>query len=282
MDKIFALLGMLGNTGNDLLYKSSARHRGGRGIRLFYLLQAVFLIVFSLAGIVLFQLGALVHRTSILFALPIGVLTFAIYMLVLRSLVEGEVSTNITVFRLNFVVSSVVAVVLLGETLTLRKIIGLFLCAAAIAVLFLSAPPQQRSSQSGLRFSIPACLLAGGLNIFVKTALNSGALIVHLILYRYVVVAVIAALFQLLHHRQREGGERRICLLALLSAAAMMFALSFTFAALRIGDVALVIPIIQLAFVFASVGAVLLFKERLSALKILAIILAVGSIVVIA
>jgi drug/metabolite transporter (DMT)-like permease len=282
MDKIYALLGMLGNTGNDLLYKGSARHRGGRSITLFYLLQAVFIIVFALAGVLLFRPGPLVHMRSIQFALPIGVLTFVIYMLVLKSLVEGEVSTNITVFRLNFVVSSVLAVVLLGEILTVRKVIGLFLCAAAIVALFLSGPRQARRSPTGLRFSIPSCLLASGLNILVKTAFNNGALIVQLILYRYLVVAIIAALFQLPHHGQRERGTGRVYLLALLSAAAMMFALSFTFAALQIGDVALVIPIIQLAFVFSSAGAVLLFKERLSALKILAIALAVGSIIVIA
>ena len=45
---------------------------------------------------------------------------------------------------------------------------------------------------------------------------------------------------------------------------------------------ALVIPIIQLAFLFSSAGAVLIFKEQLSLLKILAIGLAIGSIVVIA
>ena len=81
---------------------------------------------------------------------------------------------------------------------------------------------------------------------------------------------------------QRERGDRRTYLFALLSAAAMMFALSFTFAALQIGDVALVIPIIQLAFVFSSAGAVLVFKERLSIPKVLAIALAVGSITIIA
>jgi uncharacterized membrane protein len=235
-----------------------------------------------MAAVLIFPLGSLVHRPSMLFALPVGLGTFVIYLLVLKSLVEGEVSTNITIFRLNFVVSSVLAVFLLGEILTVRKIIGLILCTAAIVTLFLSAPRQIRGSRSGLRFSIPACLLAGGLNILVKTAFNNGALVVQLILYRYLVVAVIAGLFNLLNPGQRERGDRRIYLFALLSAAAMMFALSFTFAALQIGDVALVIPIIQLAFVFSSAGAVLVFKERLSIPKVLAIALAVGSITIIA
>ena len=60
-----------------------------------------------------------------------------------------------------------------------------------------------------------------------------------------------------------------------------MFALYFTFAAYRIGDVALVTPINQLAFVFSAAGAVLLLKEKLTYIKVLAIILAVASIVTI-
>ena len=282
MDKIYALLGMMGNTANDLLYKGSAQHRGGSSITLFFLLQAGFMAILSLTAVPIFRLGPLLHMPSIRFGLPIGVVTFAIYMLVLKSLVSNEVSKNITVFRLNFVVSSVIAVVVLGEILTIRKIIGLFLCAAAIVILFLSTPRRKRISHSGLRFSIPACLLAGGLNILVKTAFNNGALVVQLILYRYVVVAIISGLILLSKQGRGIRGDRRTYFFAFLSGAAMMFALSFTFAALQIGDVALVIPVIQLAFVFSTAGAVLLFKERLSLLKILAIILAVASIVVIA
>jgi uncharacterized membrane protein len=61
-----------------------------------------------------------------------------------------------------------------------------------------------------------------------------------------------------------------------------MFAIFFTFAAFQIGDVALVTPINQLAFVFSSAGAMLIFKEPPSALKIVAITLAVASILTIA
>jgi len=115
---------MLGNTGNDLLFKVTAKQQEGRCISLFYLLQAFFIIICCLAAVWLLQLGSIVHTTSIQFGLPIGVGTYAIYMLVLKSLVNGEVSTNITIFRLNFVVSSVLAVVFLNEILTARKVIG--------------------------------------------------------------------------------------------------------------------------------------------------------------
>lgn len=282
MDKLYALLGMLGNTGNDLIFKVTAKQQEGRNIALFYLLQALFIIVCCLAAVWLLQLGSILHMTSLQFGLPIGVATYATYMLVLKSLVKGEVSTNITIFRLNFVVSSVLAVVFLGEILTVRKIIGLLLCCAAILVLFLSTPRSIRGSHSGLRFSIPACLLAGGLNILIKVAFNNGALIVQLILYRYLVVAVLAATPFLISHKQNGGGSGRIYLLALLSGMAMMFALFFTFAAFQIGDVALVTPINQLAFVFSTAGAVLILKEQMSTKKILAIVLAVSSILAIA
>jgi uncharacterized membrane protein len=62
----------------------------------------------------------------------------------------------------------------------------------------------------------------------------------------------------------------------------MMFSLFFTFAAYRIGDVVLVTPIKQLAFVFSTVGAVLILKEQITRMKILALLLAVASIITIA
>ena len=282
MDKLFALLGLIGNTGNDLVFKVTARKLAGRGISLFYLLQAVFILLCSLAAALVFEQGPVLHGPSIRFGLPIGIFTFVVYLLLLKSLERGEVSINVTVFRMNFVVSSVLAVVLLGEILTVRKIFGLLLCFAAIIMLLIAAPSRNRGKHSGLRYSIPACLLAGGLNILVKTALTAGALIVQLLLFRYCVVAVLAALLHLLSRGRNKPGSGRVYPLALLSAAAMMFGLYFTFAALRIGDVALVIPINQLAFVFSAAGAVLIFKEQMSVPKLLALILAVASIITIA
>jgi len=87
-----------------------------------------------------FQLGAIFHIPSIQFRLPIGIGTYAIYMLVLKSLVKGEVSTNITIFHLNFVVYDVLAIVFLEEVLTAHKIAGLIFCCSAIIVLLQSTP----------------------------------------------------------------------------------------------------------------------------------------------
>jgi len=282
MDKLFALLGMLGNTGHDLILKATAKHRGGGQLILFYLIQALLILLCTLAAIPVFDLGPLIHPASIRYGVPIGVGTFVLYMLVLLSLVNGEVSTNITVFRLNFVVSSVLAVLILGEILTVRKIIGLTFCCAAMLVLFLATPRQRRRTHSGLGYSVLACLVAGGLNVLIKTAFNNGVLLAQVILYRYLTVALLAGMLFLFKRRPNEPSGGGIHLLALFSGAAMMFALYFTFAAFRIGDVALVTPINQLAFVFSTTGAVLIFKEKLSALKIAAIVLAVASIITIA
>ncbi len=91
MDKIYALLGMLGNTGNDLIFKATAKHQEGRSIALFYLLQALFIMVCCLAAVWLLQLGSILHMTSLQFGLPIGVATYATYMLVPMNLVVSSV-----------------------------------------------------------------------------------------------------------------------------------------------------------------------------------------------
>jgi uncharacterized membrane protein len=273
---------MLGNTGNDLVFKVTTQRIEVRHYSLFYLLQALFIAICCMAAVGLFKLGPVVHVTSLVFGLPIGLGTWAIYMLVLHSLAEGEVSTNVTIFRLNFVVSSILAVLILGEVLSVRKVIGLALSSAAIVMLFFSTARPGRRFRSGIRFSVPACLLAGALNILIKTAFNNGALVVQLILYRYLLVFVLAAVLHLVGGGKLIERRRNLYSLSLLSGVAMMVALFFTFAAFRIGDVALVTPINQLAFVFSTAGAVLILKERLSIMKILALVLAVASIITIA
>jgi uncharacterized membrane protein len=275
-------MGMLGNTGNDLIFKVTAGKIEGRHYSLFYLLQAFIIVICSLSAVWILNLGPIIHASSLLFGLPIGVGTWAVYTLVLNSLAEGDVSTNVTIFRLNFVVSSALAAVILDEVLSVRKIIGLMLCCTAILILFFSTTQPGRRFQSGLRFSIPACLLAGGLNILIKAAFNNGALIVHLILYRYLMVSVLTAVLHFVVGGNSGQWNRQIYLLAFFSGAAMMFSLFFTFAAFRIGDVALVTPINQLAFVFSTFGAVLILKEKITGMKILALLMAVASIVTIA
>ena len=64
-----------------------------------------------------------------------GFATFAGLYYFSRSLTAGAVSTNASIFRMNFIVTAFLAIVVLGEPFTLRKTAGLALALAATRLL---------------------------------------------------------------------------------------------------------------------------------------------------
>jgi drug/metabolite transporter (DMT)-like permease len=280
MDKLLAVLGMLANAGNDLIFKKFADRDRGRNAHLFFTLQALFIIPLCVISILIYDRTALFHLVSILYAIPVGIFTYLLYFLALKSLVAGDISVNVTIYRLNFVISSVLAVVLLNEALTVRKIAGLALCLLTILLFFQANRRGPAVGGRGYRYSISACLIGGGLNILIKTALNDGVMILPFLLYRYITAACFGLIILLI----RRGSWRvdpALLRISLFSGIVILLGLFFIFAALQIGEVILVIPITQLGFVFAGAAAFLFFKEKLHVLKVVGILLAVASILVI-
>jgi transporter family protein len=66
-----------------------------------------------------------------------GILLFISQLLLLFSLQWGEASVNVPIVHLSFVVTSALAVLLLGERLTPRKMVGIALAALTVAVFSL-------------------------------------------------------------------------------------------------------------------------------------------------
>jgi drug/metabolite transporter (DMT)-like permease len=162
---------------------------------------------------------------SLWYSLPIGAFTYATYMLALKSLVTGYASVNVTTFRLNFVLSSMIAVVFLGEALTTRKLLCMLLCLAAIAVFFLGSRREEsaHARNTGLPFALLACACMAGLNTLNKLALNAGSSILQLVMYRYVIVCAIG-IASLVLRRQSAVPSRK-----LLASSAVCAVLSFLF-----------------------------------------------------
>jgi hypothetical protein len=64
-----------------------------------------------------------------------GVFIFIGFHYFIRSLITGSVSTNASIFRMNFIVTVILVVILLGEPLTASKIAGLTLSLLAAWLL---------------------------------------------------------------------------------------------------------------------------------------------------
>jgi uncharacterized membrane protein len=285
MEKLLAVLGMLANAGKDTVFKiaageEAARPGAGR-ITLFYALKGGMIAVMALA--VLLATGRpLLHLVSLWYAIPIGACTYVTYMLALRSLVQGDASVNVTTFRLNFVLSSVIAVLFLGESLSARKVLGMLLCAASIAVFFAGSrgAGAARGKNTGLPFALAALVLMAVLNTLNKVALNAGASVMHLVLYRYVLVCAIGGAALALR-RQSAVPSRKLLLSSAACALLMLAGITAVLTALSGGEVSLVVPISQLSFLFTAVLSFLFLKEGMNLVKGIGIAMAVVSIAVI-
>jgi bacterial/archaeal transporter family protein len=288
VDKLFAVFGMLSNAGKDTIFKIAASDDGGSQTTLFYGLKAAIIALLGI-GILLVQGQPLLHMPTLPWALPVGVLTMATYTFALRSMVEGDASTSVTVFRLNFVLSSVLAAIFLGEVFTARKLGGLGLSLGAILVFFSGSRLERRGAAGrdavaphgkSILLAVMACICSSVLNIVNKCALNAGVSILHLITYRYVVVCVMCTAW-LAVARKSFVPSRKLALVSGSCAVLMLFSLFCTYTALSGSEVSVVMPITSVSFLFTALLSFIFLRERLSALKIVGIVLAVAGIVII-
>src|SRR3954464_9071172 len=161
----------------DFIYKQAAT----AGIRAdhFLMVQAWFfcslVILYALAS------GTMVLDPAVLWGMLAGVLAFVGLYYFIRSLAAGSVSTNASIFRLNFIVTVLLVVVLLGEPLTLRKVLGLaFALVATWLLLGNGSPSADPTSGDARRRSLlqvaGATLAFGAANFFHTVGLRHGAL----------------------------------------------------------------------------------------------------------
>jgi len=279
MEKLLAVLGMSANAVKDTLYKTAARQDGGSRILLFYGLEAGFITVFSLAVILLVRREPLVHPASLVFALPLAALAGLGYLSSLSSLVDGDASTNVTIIRMNFVLTSVFAVLFRGEQLTARKVIGTALCLLALLLFWLGG--RSRGAQHrGIGLSVLASVTMAALNTVNKIALEHGSSVAHLVCYRYALIAVACALV-LAVRRRSFVPEPRLALVSACCAVLMMVSTFSVLTALQTGDLTLVIPITQSSFLFTALLSFLFLKERFDWGKAAGLAAAVAGLIVI-
>jgi len=184
-----------------------------------------------------------------------------------RSLQGGAVSTNAPIFRLNFTITAALAIVLLGETLTVAKAAAL--CCALIAVwLLLAAPGATRAPlpAGSLTRVLIATVAMALTNLFYKIGLQHGALPETMVAAQAWAFSSIATLSHLLHERRfalTPGAWRYSTAAALTLGAAIVLLLH----GLVTGPASVLVPVAQLSFVITALAGIALFGERLDGRK---------------
>jgi drug/metabolite transporter (DMT)-like permease len=230
----------------DLIYKRGGA-AGAPPHQLLMVQSWVFLPSVTLYGLLTGSLrfvpGTLWGALAGLFMM-IGFYNFA------HSLKSGSISINAPIFRLSFVLSAALAIAVLGEPLTARKIVGIALALAA-AWLLLGAPAAAGADHPESRSSLARVLVAtaavGIGNVIYKFGLRAGATPASLIVAQAAVVVPLSTAFAAVVDRGiRPSGA----VLPYAPAAAVVLAVAFALMveSLARGEASVMVPIAQMGF----------------------------------
>ena len=280
---------------SDLLNKRAMR--AGVKRTQFLVVQSIF---FTLTTLVLLPLvGGVEFTRELLYAVACGGITFVSYVFVLKALETGEATVAVPIYRMSFGVTVVLAILVLGEDLSARKVMGFAFIVVALVSLTAMSDRVRRGeafhSHEGLPvgdrpaprpsvllaglFAAVAMLTIGTKGFLYKVGVSEGASPTTFALVQSLTFLPVAMLYA----RHGDGGLRVDRLTwshapynGILTALASVLLLM----ALIGGDASVAVPISQLCFVVTAVFAVAIFGERMTPLKVLGIVSAVIAVLV--
>jgi len=244
----------------DLVYKFAAG--AGAQPHHFMMVQTWFFTLIVLAyGLVT---SSLAFDAAALWGALAGLFAFTGYYNFAYSLKAGSVSAVAPVFRLSFAITAALAVLLLGEPLTARKLAGLALALAAVWLL-LGAPAARsaaarRQSRSLIVRVLVATVAVAMANFIYKLGLRAGASPATVLLAQACVASSLATAFS-----ARIDRGIRPSAVALRHAPAASVVLSFAFIlllkGLELGETSVLVPVAQMGFVVTALLGFLFLRE---------------------
>ncbi|MCC7105066.1 MAG: DMT family transporter [Chloroflexi bacterium] len=259
---------------SDTLYKRAQLH-GTRPASFFVMQAVVFLPACLLIALLT---GTLVLTPAALqLGVPAGLFLFGGQVLFLRSLQHGDATINVPIYKLSFVVTATVAVLLFGERLTVVRILAIGL--AVVGVLVLAGGESARShrlDRQGLGLLLLATVFFGLFQACYKGGMLAGA-------PPYTFLTVQAATFLVLaaaasYREDRLHPTWAAVLHAPICGALLTAGYGLLLLSLQQGDATISIPIAQLSFVVTSLLAVLVLGEQMTGRKVAGTLAAVLAI----
>jgi uncharacterized membrane protein len=222
--------------------------------------------------------GRLVLGLPALWGSLAGVFMLIGYTNFSRSLSSGAVSINAPIFRLNFIITAVLAIAFLGEALTLPKIAALILALAAAWLLLGggNGKPGAVNRRSLLQVIVATFALGIG-NIFLKVGLQHGALPETLVTAQAAVVVSFATLTSFTIDR-RIAPEAVVWRYSPLAALALVTAFVFLLRGLAQGEASVLVPIAQMGFIVTAGLGVVMLREPFTLRKMIGLAAAAGAL----
>ncbi len=265
VEVILALGAMLGFGLVDVVYKRAAR--AGVPAHHFLLAQAwCFTPAIAAYGL---GTGTLVLGLPVLWGAAAGLFVYLGLYNFSRSLRHGSVTINAPIFRLNFMLTAALAVLLLGEPLSGLMLLGLALALAAVWLL-LGAESVEASMRAVTRASLVQVLLAtvaaGVANFLYKVGMLAGATPASFLVGQASVFISIATAMALRKDRGFHPA-RAAWPHGAMSALVLLVTLVLLLEALARGEASVLVPIAQMGFVATALLGFLFLREPLTARK---------------
>ncbi len=242
----------------DLVYKRGAA--AGAQPHHFLMVQSwVFTPTVALYGLATGSLEF--SAASVLWGALAGVFALVGFYNFAHSLRTGSISINAPVFRLSFVLTAALAVVLLGEPLTRYKVAGIALALAAVWLLLGAPAPGDAAGRRETRSSLARVLIATA-----TVGLQAGADPASMITAQGVVVITLATAFVGAVDR-RIGPSRAALRYAPRAAVVLAFAFAFMVEGMKRAEASVVVPIAQMGFVVTALLGFLFLRESFTARK---------------
>lgn len=261
---------------SDYLYKR-VQLRGVQPIT-FIAVQSTFynICVFVLA----FYYGVRLDLPTVIYGVAAAYTGFPGMVLLLHSLRRGDATINVPIYRLSFIVTAAGAMLLLHEPASLGKLLAIVLAASSVLMLSNVWLIRKGVPIGGLGALLAGTVLYGIFGLIYKSAMLAGVTPISLLVVQSPLVLLTAVAVAFL------GGSAKIDGTVLKTApwcGVLLFgSMSLLLFSLQWGQASVNVPIVQLSFVFTSVLAVFLLRERLTPIRTAGVIAAVLAVIVFA
>jgi transporter family protein len=276
-----ALFGFAFQGFSDFLLKRGV-DKQGNPFSIIAMTVPTFLGTSILSGLLLGDLEF--EAITIGYGLIAGFLSLVALNLFVISLKEGEVSVNSTLFRLNFVVTALMAIIILAESATWSKWTGLALAVGAIGSISWGGNFRRKGTGRATALAITALLIYGVNSFFFKiAALHEVSVPAYTVTTSLTFGALSIAAHFSPWKSVRIQPNRIVVRYGLLSGLIIGAAFNFMIWSLRLGgEASVVIPIFQLSFVLTAALGVIRLNEPMTLRKGIGFALAIGAIIVLA
>lgn len=258
---LFALAALLCFGLGDFIYKWAA----GAGLRTDHFLMAQAWVFCPLIILYALATGTLVFIPAVLWGSLAGIFIFAALYCFIASLTSGAISTNASIFRLNFIVTAALVILVLREPLGAGKIVGLGLALTATWLLVgggeKAAPG--RSMRGGLVQVAIATVLFGAANFFHTIGLRSGAVPESLVAAQAALFMPLATFVVFIAHRKLSP-PRGTFRFAAPAAILLLVATVCMLRGVAGGQASVLVPIAQMGFVIAALLGIFVLRESVT------------------